>query len=237
LRFALLKKPPKLGDTLNRFLQNLSLLLFRLTLGLLVLLFAAKELAKQWNLTQPVIEYYDFPGAEWVYVIPGILIFLLGLGLIVGFYTRLMSLALFAILAFGATFYKPVDSGVAFQLIALYGVILLGLLIAGGGQWALKRSRSGSPAKASVLESEQSLLSSHKESRSIFEKVDQGEGAEVNADPEASMSTLKPPQERKALAEEEDAEELPLAEASSKPELTDDEEDDYPGDDTDLDKR
>jgi len=204
---------------LNRFLQNLSLLLFRVTLGSLVLLFAAKELAKKWSLILPVFEHYEVPGAEWTYVGAGILILLLGIGLVVGFYTRLMALLLFLILAAGGTFYKPVDGGLTFQLITLYGVILLGLVISGGGQWAVKRSRVAS-GKTSVLESEQSLLASQKGAKSIFES--KGSDVADEDEEEEKLTTLEPPKTvskfEQTIPNEED----------------DDDDASYPGDDTEL---
>lgn len=174
------------------FLNNLGLLLLRLVTGALVSIFAARELAQRSDIIQQTLEFFEVGAADIVKVFAGCFIIILSVMLVLGLWTRIISLVLLILLAIGGYCWLPQDSQIYFHLEALYGIVFFFLLLVGGGQWSLTRRRG--KKGQSVLESEHSILTGDKKP-SIFEEE---QGRE---------SFLTPPREEEKQDQSQDEDE------------------------------
>jgi len=104
------------------------------------------------------LEFFSIGAPDIVQVFVGCMIMIFGAMLVIGFWTRFIALVLLILLSIGGYCWLPQASQLNFQIEALYGVLLFYLLLVGGGPWAV--SRRSSPEGQSVLESEQSILTS-----------------------------------------------------------------------------
>ena len=193
------------------FLHNLGLFLLRFVTGALVCFFAAREMADRSTILLETLEFFSIAAPDIVKVFVGCIIMLLGGMLVVGFWTRFVSLVLLILLAIGGYCWLPQESQIHFQIESLYGILLFYLFLVGGGQWAVSRRRS--PQGQSVLDSEQSILAS-------------SSGPSIFGDEQPGESVLTPPVAETSEAGVEDRDEEEPVETEKRSLLEDlDEED------------
>ena len=160
-------------------------------------------MANRSTILHQTLEFYAIGAPDIVKVFVGCIIMLLGGMLIIGFWTRFVSLVLLILLAIGGYCWLPQESQVHFQVQALYGILLFYIFLVGGGQWATSRRRT--PQGQSVLDSEQSILAGASRP-SIFD--DEQDGESVLNPPAATQeeTSVEAVDEDKA-SEEDEAEE------------------------------
>ena len=137
--------------------------------------------------------------------------------LVIGFWTRFVSLVLIVLLAIGGYYWLPQESQVHFQIESLYGVLLFYLFLVGGGQWAVSRRRS--PQAQSVLDSEQSILAGTARP-SIFDEEKSGESVLAPPAPAPVVEPLEAPDEEVSAIEKMEEEEESDEDAEDKKRLS-----------------
>lgn len=170
----------------------------RFVTGSLVSIFAAREMAQRSDIIQQTLEFFEIGAADIVKVFVGCFIMILAVMLVLGVWTRFISLVLLVLLAIGGYCWLPQESQVHFHLEALYGIVFFFLLLVGGGQWSVTRRRS--KKGQSVLESEHSILAGDKKP-SIFEE-DKGKESILKPPSERNQSEGKPEEEEQSLVED-----------------------------------
>lgn len=189
------------------FLHNLGLLLLRFVTGALVFFFAAREMANRSTILLETLEFFAIGAPDIVKVFVGCIIMLLGGMLVIGFWTRFVSLVLLVLLAIGGYCWLPQESQIHFQIESLYGILFFYLFLVGGGQWAVSRRRS--PQAQSVLDSEQSILAGTARP-SIFDEEESGESVLAPPAPEPVEEKETPEEElREEGIDEEESDEEP----------------------------
>ena len=160
-------------------------------------------MANRSDILYQTLEFFSIGAPDIVKVFVGCIIMFLGAMLVIGFWTRFISLVMLILLAIGGTCWLPQASQVNFHLESLYGIVFFFLFLVGGGQWAVSRRRI--QQGQSVLESEQSILASGARS-SIFANEDDGETVLAPpVKPEAPI--LDDPEIDKPLEDDSDDEE------------------------------
>ncbi len=137
--------------------------------GALIAFFAARELADRSDIILQSLELLNIASADILHVFLACIILFAGVLLLVGFWTRIMALALLLLLVIGGYCWPAQDSQLNFQIQALYGILFLYLLLVGGGNWAVSRRKNA--GSQSLLEAEQSIFSSE-DGPSIFREID-----------------------------------------------------------------
>ena len=148
----------------------MGLFLLRLVTGALATIFAARELADRSDIILKTLEGFQIGSADIVKVFIGCAVLFVGVLVLIGFWTRIMALALLLLLVIGSYSWPAQESHLYFQFQALYGALFLYLSLAGGGNWAV--SRPAGQGGQSFLDAEPPPLA-RDDRPSIFQEMDQ----------------------------------------------------------------
>ena len=165
------------------FIHNLGLFLLRFVSGTLIIYFSARELAARSNVFQETLQILQVPAADIAKVFIGCAALFMGVLLLIGFWSRIVALALLLALVVGSFSWPAQESFVHFQFQALYGVVFLYLALAGGGNWAI--SKPGGREKDAIFDTPHAPVTTWSSRPSIIPELDREKGdAGEEGDPE-----------------------------------------------------